>query len=93
MQMDDMFLNDHYKLLKLLYDNQTFVLDKKVIPLTQAEICTALKMSKVKVNAMFVEFQKEGLLIQETRGKYSLTDSSETIIKGIQQIDKKIQED
>lgn len=92
MQMDDMFLNDHYKLLKLLYDNQTFVLDKKVIPLTQAEICTALKMSKVKVNAMFVEFQKEGLLIQETRGKYSLTDSSEIIIKGIQQIDKKIQE-
>lgn len=87
-----MFLNDHYKLLKLLYDNQTFVLDKKVIPLTQAEICTALKMSKVKVNAMFVEFQKEGLLIQETRGKYSLTDSSEIIIKGIQQIDKKIQE-
>ena len=89
----DLFLNDHYKLLKLLYDNQSAVLDKRVIPLTQAEICAALGMSKVKVNSMFVEFQKEGLLIQESRGKYSLTDSSETIIKGIQQIDKKIQED
>lgn len=87
----EMFLNDHYKLLKLLHDNQSVVLDKKVIPLTQSEICAELGMSKVKVNSMFVEFQKEGLLIQESRGKYSLTDSAETIVNSIMQIDKKIQ--
>ena len=87
----EMFLNDHYKLLKLLHDNQSVVLDKKVIPLTQSEICAELGMSKVKINSMFVEFQKEGLLIQESRGKYSLTDSAETIVNSIMQIDKKIQ--
>ena len=87
----EMFLNDHYKLLKLLHDNQSVVLDKKEIPLTQSEKCAELWMSKVKVNSMFVEFQKEGLLIQESRGKYSLTDSAETIVNSIMQIDKKIQ--
>lgn len=85
----DIFLNDYYKLLKLLYDNQTVVLDKKVVPLTQEEVCAVLKMSKVKINSMFVELQKEGYLVQENRGKYSLTDSSESIIRGIEQIDKK----
>lgn len=82
----DMFLNDNYKLLKLLYDNQTIVLEKRVIPLTQAEICSALGMGKVKVNSMFVEMQKEGLVVQQTRGKYCLTDSAEAIIKAIEKV-------
>lgn len=88
----DLFLNDYYKLLKLLYDNQTVVLDKKVVPLTQMEICSVLKMSKVKVNTIFVELQKEGLLIQETRGKYSLTDKAEVIIMGIDKVESKLAE-
>ena len=86
----DMFLNDNYKLLKLLYENQTIVLDKKVVPLTQDEVCSVLKMSKVKINTMFVELQKEGFLIQETRGKYSLSDNSETIINSIKTLENKI---
>ena len=91
MQME-MFLNDNYKLLKLLYDNQTTILDKKVVPLTQEEVCSVLNMSKVKVNSMFVEFQKGGLLVQETRGKYSLTDTADTIIINIEQLAKKLQQ-
>lgn len=84
----DLFLNDYYKLLKLLYDNQTVVLDKKVVPLTQVEICSVLNMSKVKVNTIFVELQKEGLLIQETRGKYSLTDKACVIVDSIEKINR-----
>ncbi len=89
----DLFLNDYYKLLKLLYDNQTVVLDKKIIPLTQAEICSVMSMSKVKVNSIFVDLQRDGFLVQETRGKYSLTDISEIIIQGIELIEKKIMEE
>lgn len=44
----------------------------------------------MKTNALFVELQKEGLIVQETRGKYSLTVRSETIIKGIEQLEKKL---
>ena len=84
----DLFLNDYYKLLKLLYDNQTVVLDKKVVPLTQVEICSVLNMSKVKVNTIFVELQKEGLLIQETRGKYSLTDKACVIVDSVEKINQ-----
>lgn len=88
--MMELFMNDNYKLLKLMYDNQTTVLNKKVVPLTQLELSSALKFSKMKTNALFVELQKEGYIVQETRGKYSLTDKSELIIKGIEQLEKKL---
>ena len=86
----DLFTNDNYNLLKLLYDNQTVVMDKKVVPLTQLEISSALRFSKMKVNAIFVQLQNEGYIQQITRGKYSLTDRAESIIRGIEQIDKRI---
>lgn len=86
----ELFMNDNYKLLKLMYDNQTTVLNKKVVPLTQLELSSELNFSKMKTNALFVELQKEGLIVQETMGKYSLTVRSETIIKGIEQLEKKL---
>lgn len=86
----ELFMNDNYKLLKLMYDNQTTVLNKKVVPLTQLELSSELNFSKMKTNALFVELQKEGLIVQETRGKYSLTDRSETIIRAIEQLEKKL---
>lgn len=85
----DLFVSDYYRLLKLLNDNQTTVLGKKVIPLTQSDICEVMKWSKMKVNSMFVELQKQGYLIQETRGKYALTDESESIVKVIEQLGEK----
>lgn len=86
----DLFFNDFYRLLKLLYDNQTVILDKKIIPLTQDEVCSVLNMSKVKINSMFVELQKEGYLIQETRGKYSLSHKSEIIMQSLTSLNEKI---
>ena len=68
----ELFLNDKYKLLKLLYDNQTLVLNKKVIPLTQQEISEALGMSKAKVNSLIGDLQENGYIALETRGKYAL---------------------
>ena len=88
--MMELFMNDNYKLLKLMYDNQTTVLNKKVVPLTQMELSSELKFSKMKTNALFVELQKEGYIVQETRGKYSLSDKAELIIKGIEQLEKKL---
>ncbi len=90
--MMDLFINDNYKLLKLMYDNQTVILNKRVVPLTQIEISSALNFSKMKTNAIFVELQNAGLIIQEARGKYSLTDMSNEIIEGICKLDKRIEE-
>lgn len=90
--MMDLFVNDNYKLLKLMYDNQTVILNKRVVPLTQKEISSALNFSKMKTNAIFVELQNTGLIIQETRGKYSLTDIANEIIEGVCKLDKRVKE-
>lgn len=89
--MMELFMNDNYKLLKLMFDNQTTVLNKKVVPLTQLELSSELNFSKMKTNSIFVELQKQGYIVQETRGKYSLTDKAEIIIKGIEQLEKKLE--
>ena len=51
----DLFLNDYYKLLKLLYDNQTVVLDKKVVPLTQMDKLSPLSRTFLKVQPPFLD--------------------------------------
>ena len=73
-----LFLNDYYDLLKFMHDNEV------VIPLTQQEIATTLKCSKMKINSMFSIFQKQDYIEQKTRGKYVLTDKAENIIETIE---------
>jgi Mn-dependent DtxR family transcriptional regulator len=82
----DLFLNDYYDLLKLMYDNKAMILDETIIPLTQQQIASTLNYSKMKVNSMFRVLQKEGFIEQKTRGKYILTDSAESIIKTIDKL-------
>ena len=69
----DLFLNDSYKILNLLYENQTVVLDKKVVPLTQSEIANELGMSKAKVNSLIGQLQNEEYVSLATRGKYAVS--------------------
>lgn len=56
------FMNDNYKLLKLMYDNQIIVINKKFVPLTQMELSTELGFSKMKTNAIFLDLQQEGYI-------------------------------
>ena len=85
--MLELFVNDNYKLLKLLYDNQTVILGEKVVPLRQIEIANTLGFSKMKTNAIFVKLQEQELIKQEARGKYTLTEKTEKIVKYIEKID------
>lgn len=64
----ELFLNDYYDLLKLMHDNEVIILDEKVIPLTQQQIATTLKCSKMKINSMFSALQKQDFVEQKTRG-------------------------
>lgn len=86
----DLFLNDSYKLLKLLYDNQTVVLDKRVIPLTQNEIGNALGMSKAKVNSLIGQLQDEKFVSLETRGKYALSEKAIMFIETMSRTDARL---
>lgn len=79
-----LFLNDYYDLLKFMHDNEVVILDEKVIRLTQQEIATTLKCSKMKINSMFSVLQKQDYIEQKTKGKYVLTDKAENIIETIE---------
>lgn len=86
----ELFLNDKYKLLKLLYDNQTLVLNKKVIPLTQQEISEALGMSKAKVNSLIGDLQENGYIALETRGKYLLLEKGILMVEDFRKTEAKL---
>lgn len=86
----NLFLNDIYKLLKLLYDNQTVVLDKKVVPLTQNDIGIVLGMSKAKVNSLIGKLQDEEFVSLEARGKYVLSEKAIMFIDTMRRIDTRL---
>lgn len=86
----ELFLNDKYKLLKLFYDNQTLVLNKKVIPLTQQEISEALGMSKAKVNSLIGDLQENGYIALETRGKYLLLEKGILMVEDFRKTEAKL---
>lgn len=72
-----MFLNDYYDLLKLMHNNEAIILNEKIIQLTQQQIASTLKCSKMKVNSMFGRLQKESFVEQRARGKYVLTEKAD----------------
>lgn len=84
------FMNDNYKLLKLMYDNQIIVINKKFVPLTQMELSTELGFSKMKTNAIFLDLQQEGYIKKIARGKYCLSDKAERIVSTIDKMEKEI---
>lgn len=87
-----LFLNEYFELLKILDENEAIILEEKIIPLTQLQIAALMNCSKMKINTMFQNLQNEGFIEQKTRGKYVLTDNARSIIKTINNIDKKITE-
>lgn len=89
----DLFLNDSYKILNLLYENQTVVLDKKVVPLTQSEIANELGMSKAKVNSLIGQLQNEEYVSLATMGKYVLSEKAILLIESMRRTDTKLLKD
>lgn len=88
----NMFVNDNYRLLKFLYDNQTEVLNEVIIPLTQTQISVHLDISKGKVNSIMKELIDSGYIFFEVRGKYRLSDISVDIIKKVEKIESELGE-
>lgn len=86
-----LFLNDYYRLLELLYDNQTVVLHKTVIPLTQADIAEALGISKAKINVLIGKLKEEGYLEKSQKGKYRLLDKSLVMIEEMTKLEDELE--
>lgn len=71
----ELFVNDKYKLLKFLYDNQIQVKENYYVTLSQQEIADILHFSKLKTNNIIKELRKNNFIdtYNNKRGKYIIT--------------------
>lgn len=81
----DIFLNDNYLVLMVLYDNQQEINNHIFTAITQQEIGESLDFSLMKVNAIMKKLKQTGYIktYKNSRGRYQLTDKADTLITGI----------
>ena len=87
----ELFVNDKYKLLKFLYDNQIQVKEDYYVILSQQEIADILHFSKLKTNNIIKELRTNNFIsiYNNKRGKYIITNKGIEVIKIIENTIKK----
>lgn len=80
-------VNDNYIILKILYENQVTILNKKQIPITQLDVAKALGFSKNKVYSIFKMLRRNGYIQSDKKGKYELTDKAVYIVENLNKIE------
>lgn len=76
------FLNDRYKLLLFLKNNEVHIKNDIYIPLSQQEIATGINCSKLIANRLINELKEAGYIssFMNKNGKYQITDAGYEII-------------
>lgn len=84
----DMFLNDNYIVLRVLYDNQQTINNHIFTAITQQEIAENLGYSLMKINAIIIKLKKAGYVnpYKNSRGRYQLTDKANILIADIKKL-------
>lgn len=79
----DKLTTDYYRVLEILYKNQTTIGEKTFSPITQNEIAEELHLHKMTINAIFRELKEDGLVVQEPNRKrtYYLSEDAIDICK------------
>lgn len=89
-----LFLNDYYKILRVLYENQVKIGDDvNFTPLTQLEVAEKVGVSKITMNAMFKELHKYNIIYpyKGKRGMYCLSEDAQIILDEIDKINNYIE--
>ncbi len=82
--MSDFFVNDKYRVLECMTNQQTSVNNNQVVKLSQQGIADILHFTKSKVNSIIGELEANGYVVQlSTRGKYSLSDKAKNELRKI----------
>ncbi|VWL84979.1 helix-turn-helix domain-containing protein [Oceanivirga miroungae] len=78
----NLFLNDYYKLLKTLKDNEIQVGEVKYCPLSQTEIGKIVGFNQTKVFKMLQVLREQNYVIvyKDLRGKYQVSEKGIKII-------------
>lgn len=81
----DLFLNDNYQVLMVLYSHQQEVNGNVFTAITQQEIADNMDFSLMKINAIINKLKKAGYVnsYKNSRGRYKLTDKAYCLINTI----------
>lgn len=84
----DIFLNDNYLVLIVLYDNQQEINNHIFAAITQEEIGENLDFSIMKANGIIKKLKEYGYInaYKNSRGRYQLTDKANMLINGIKKL-------
>lgn len=79
----EVFTNDRYKILKIIFDNESEINNERYARLSQQEISELANFSKVKVNLLLNELISFGIVVmhKNLRGKYSVTSLGKKVIE------------
>lgn len=82
------FMNDKWKVLFTIYDNQIEIEGKKVCPLSQQEISNLTSCSKVKANRIINELiDNDYIMPTRIKGRYQINGKGEKAICVLLQLD------
>lgn len=84
----ELFLNDNYLVLMVLFNNQQEINNHVFTAITQQEIAENLGYSLMKVNSIIIKLKKAGYVTayRNSKGRYQLTDKAYILITTIRNI-------
>jgi len=85
----NIFLNDNYLVLEVLYNYRQQVNNQVFTAITQQEIADILGYSIMKINSIMIKLKKTGYVISynNTKGRYQLTAKSYQLITKINSLE------
>lgn len=86
----DVLLNDNYKVLDVLWKNQTAAVGKTFVPLMQSDIVEVTGFGRSKVIKIFQDLSDAGYIVKESRGRYRITNKGNEVLVGIDKLQKRI---
>lgn len=84
----DVLVNDCYKVLKILYDNQVTIQNEKYCPLSQEEIAKELGVTRMTISNILKKLKENNLISIDDARKYTVKDNAIQIIEQINNIAK-----
>ena len=79
--MDDLFITNHYRILRLMYNNRREHEGVVYCPLGQRELAEELGLSRVCVNKIFKDLINKGYIQLLLRGKWVLLEKTCLLMK------------
>lgn len=84
----DLFLNDNYQVLMVLYTHQQVINGNVFSAITQQEVADNVGYSIMKINSIIGKLKEAGYVssYRNSRGRYKLTDKAYCLIQTIMKV-------